>query len=222
MMRGRTIVMALVAAMLWLQGTASGQPAPDPAALPVAPLVTKKARVLADKLADEQGAAGASAEDRARWQARLDRRIGRPPAEVISIFNTWTHEFLPVDRADDVPEEHIDSFFRCHFTNRPTDMDGRLFRALIDAARHFGKGRIDIVSGFRAPKYNLMLRKKGREVARSSQHTLGSAIDFRLPGVPVTRLHAWARSRRLGGVGFYRASGFIHMDTGPVRYWEGR
>ena len=238
MSHGRTIILIL-AATLWLEGAASAQPAaatglasaaatsvssssPGPASLPVAPLATKKARVLADKLADEHDPAGASAKDRERWQAQLDQRIGRPPTEVISIFNTWTHEFLPVVHAEDVPEERIDSFFRCHFTNQPTDMDGQLFHSLVDAAHHFGKDRINIVSGYRAPKYNLMLRKKGREVARKSQHTLGSAIDFRLPGVPVRRLHAWARSLRLGGVGFYPSSGFIHMDTGPVRYWQGR
>jgi uncharacterized protein YcbK (DUF882 family) len=78
-----------------------------------------------------------------------------------------------------------------------------------------------VVSGFRHPKYNLMLRKKGHEVARDSQHTHGTAIDFRLPGVATDVLHRWAIGRRLGGVGLYKDSGFIHMDTGRVRYWSG-
>ena len=101
-------------------------------------------------------------------------------------------------------------------------MDPRLLAALFTAARHFGVRDVHIVSAFRAPKYNLMLRKKGREVARDSQHTHGSAVDFRLPGVPVTRLHAWATQQRLGGVGLYTGSRFIHMDTGPIRAWNGR
>jgi uncharacterized protein YcbK (DUF882 family) len=100
-------------------------------------------------------------------------------------------------------------------------MDEHLIGVLIAAARHFEVDRVDIVSGFRAPKYNLMLRKKGRAVARDSQHTKGNAVDFRLPGVPVARLRSWALSLKLGGVGFYPESKFVHVDTGPVRRWNG-
>jgi uncharacterized protein YcbK (DUF882 family) len=100
-------------------------------------------------------------------------------------------------------------------------MDAALARTLRDAARHFDRSRIDIVSGFRAPKYNLMLRKKGHEVARDSQHTHGNAVDFRIPGVGVKALEAWAKSLGLGGVGLYEGSGFVHVDTGRVRYWNG-
>jgi uncharacterized protein YcbK (DUF882 family) len=67
----------------------------------------------------------------------------------------------------------------------------------------------------------LILRKKGHQVARDSQHTLGHAIDFFLPDVPTRDLHAWAKAQKLGGVGIYLESGFVHMDTGPVRYWSG-
>jgi uncharacterized protein YcbK (DUF882 family) len=77
------------------------------------------------------------------------------------------------------------------------------------------------VSGFRHPKYNLMLRKKGHQVARDSQHTHGNAIDFWLPGISIPALHEWAKSKHMGGVGLYLGSGFVHMDTGPVRYWNG-
>jgi len=158
----------------------------------------------------------------ARWHARLDARLGKPARPVITIFNTWTHEYLPVDDPSEISQERIDRFFRCHFTGQPTRMDPRLFAALVTAARHFRVHTVHIVSGFRAPKYNLMLRKKGREVARDSQHTQGSAVDFRLPGIDVEKLHAWARQQRLGGVGVYLASKFVHMDTGRIRYWNGR
>lgn len=187
--------------------------------LPVVPApLTKKARHLAAKRQD----APMSPAERARWHAQLRARRGKPAPAVLNIFNTWTHEYLTVADPGEVSQERMDRFFRCHFTGQPTDMDPRLFAALVAAARHFHARDIHIVSGFRAPKYNLMLRKKGREVARTSQHTLGSAVDFRVLGVPVARLHAWARRQRLGGVGFYPSSGFIHMDTGPVRYWQGR
>ena len=62
---------------------------------------------------------------------------------------------------------------------------------------------VEIVSGYRAPKYQLMLRKKGHEVARDSEHPRGEAVDFRLPGVPTRQLLGFVRAQRLGGVGFY-------------------
>lgn len=194
----------------------------------------KKAEKLAAKR--QKISPQARSVSRTRWQRALDRRMGKPATPVINIYNTWTHETMVVDAPApvkprggkaaapplEVPQERLDRFFRCHFTNQPTSMDPRLFAALIAGARHFGSSRIEIVSGYRAPKYNLILRKKGREVARRSQHTFGHALDFRLAGVGVKRLHAWATGLRLGGVGLYPHSGFIHMDTGRVRYWEGR
>jgi uncharacterized protein YcbK (DUF882 family) len=149
-------------------------------------------------------------------------KVGAPPTKVISLFNTWTHEWIAVDAKGAMPDPSLVArFLRCHYTNRPTAMDPRLIGAVVTAARHFSARRVDVVSGFRHPKYNLMLRKKGREVARDSQHTLGHAVDFRLPGVAVGSLHRWAVSRRMGGVGLYLDSGFVHMDIGPVRYWGG-
>lgn len=151
-------------------------------------------------------------------------KVGKPAPKVISLYNTWTHEWLPLDadaKGGLPAPATVDRFLRCHFTNEPTQMDGALAKTLREAARHFGRDRIDIVSGFRAPKYNLMLRKKGHEVARDSQHTHGNAVDFRIPGIDVRTLESWARGLRLGGVGLYLGSGFIHVDTGRVRYWNG-
>lgn len=158
-----------------------------------------------------------------KWRKRLDKRIGKSPKRPVNIYNKWTHEMLAFDRGDtsEPPAELVNRFLRCHFTNQPTTMDPRLLPVLLKAAQKFGVSRVDVVSGFRDPKYNLTLRKKGRQVARRSEHTLGHAIDFRLPGIPVQKLHAWARSLRLGGVGFYRHSRFIHVDVGRVRYWQG-
>lgn len=183
----------------------------------------KKLRAWNAKLAAE------SAEDAARresWHKVLNKRIGKKPKPVVNIHNLWTLETMVVS-ADDkdpiaIPEPTIDRFFRCHFTNAPIDMDPRLFGKLVEAARHFDSPQIDIVSAFRSPKFNLILRKKGREVARRSQHTLGHAVDFRLHGVSIKELHGWVRKQRLGGVGFYPHSKFIHMDTAQVRYWTGR
>ena len=58
-------------------------------------------------------------------------------------------------------------------------------------------------------------------MARDSQHSKGTAVDFRVPGVSTLKLHAWVQSLHLGGVGLYPHSGFVHADTGPVRSWSG-
>lgn len=183
---------------------------------------SKKDKGLDEKTADE---AKERDEDRAAWQRALDKRIGKKAKKVINIFNTWTHEFVVVDfksKDDHYKYNTVCDFLRCHFTDEPTGMDKRLFKVLVDAANHFGAQRIDIVSGFRAPKYNLMLRKKGRGVARRSQHPLGNAVDFRIRGVSTSRLKSWAQGLRIGGVGYYPSSGFVHVDTGRVRSWTGK
>jgi len=146
--------------------------------------------------------------------------VGKPPAKVINLFNTWTHEWVSVDAtARRLPDGIPDRFLRCHFTNEPTDMDKRLSGVVLEAARHFGKRRVNIVSGFRAPKYNLMLRKKGRRVSRDSEHTRGHAVDFWLPGVSVEQLYEWAMANQIGGVGKYISDGFVHVDVGRKRTW---
>ena len=169
-------------------------------------------------------AASAAATDRASWHKELRRRVGKRPAPVINIFNTWTHEMVAVEagRAPDVSPSLVNRFLRCHFTNHEIGMAGELFGALVAAANHFKAARVDIISGFRAPKYNLILRKKGRNVARNSHHSHGRAVDFRLRGVSTEKLRDWARRRRLGGVGYYQNDGFVHIDVGPVRYWVGK
>ncbi len=194
-------------------GVAAAQPA----------VVVTPASKKTEYLAAKQLAAAAPAAAKAKAKVST-RKIGKPAPPVISLYNTWTHEWLAIDadvRASLPADATVDRFLRCHFTNEPTGMDDKLARTLREAARHFGRDRIDIVSGFRAPKYNLMLRKKGREVARDSQHTHGNAVDFRIPGIDVKSLEAWAKGLRLGGVGLYLDSGFIHVDTGRVRYWNG-
>jgi uncharacterized protein YcbK (DUF882 family) len=167
--------------------------------------------------------AATSAADKARWSRTLRGRIGKKPPALVNIYNTWTHEFVAVEAGQSATPspapELLNRFLRCHFTNHRTDMDARLFGVLVRAANKFRVSRVDIVSGFRAPKYNLVLRKKGRRVARQSEHTFGHAVDFRLPGVTTERLRNWARTLRLGGVGYYRDDKFVHVDVGPVRYW---
>jgi hypothetical protein len=139
---------------------------------------------------------------------------------ITTLFNMWTHEALPLVPGQSA-EERFHPFLRDHFTNQATHMDVRLIDVLSQVARKFRADRIEVVSGYRSPKYNLMLRKKGHQVARTSQHMEGHAVDFRVRGVPTPVLLRYVRSLHRGGVGFYPHSQFVHSDTGPIRFWKG-
>lgn len=76
-----------------------------------------------------------------------------------------------------------------------------------------------VISGYRSPQTNAMLRRRSTGVAAGSLHMRGQAIDVRLPGVPTQRLQELALALRRGGVGYYPKSDFVHLDTGRVRFW---
>ncbi len=76
-----------------------------------------------------------------------------------------------------------------------------------------------IISGYRSPVTNAMLRSQSTKVSSNSLHMQGRAIDIRLPDVPLSRLRQAALSLQRGGVGYYPASNFVHVDTGRVRSW---
>lgn len=82
-----------------------------------------------------------------------------------------------------------------------------------------GQGRFEIISGYRSPKTNNMLRGKSGKVAKRSLHMLGKAIDIRLTGMDTQKLRNTALKLKQGGVGYYRRSDFVHIDTGRVRTW---
>jgi Bacterial protein of unknown function (DUF882) len=164
---------------------------------------------------------GATANQRAEAHlAEPGERVGTRIQPVTTLFNIWNREALPliVGRAYKRP---FQLFLRDHYTKQATQADTRLAGVLAAAALRFHAPRVEIVSGFRSPKYNLMLRKKGHQVARESQHMQGTAVDFRIRGVEIETLREFVRSLRLGGVGYYPHTRFIHADTGKVRYWQG-
>src|SRR5262245_7757053 len=80
---------------------------------------------------------------------------------------------------------------------------------------------IAIVCGYRSPATNAMLRRRSSGVARFSQHMLGHAMDFYIPGVALEQIRAAGLRLQRGGVGFYPTSGspFVHLDTGSIRHW---
>ena len=80
---------------------------------------------------------------------------------------------------------------------------------------------IEVICGYRSAATNAMRHRQSSGVASNSYHIKGKAIDFRIAGVPLTKVKAAAENLSNGGVGYYPTSNFIHVDTGPVRTWKG-
>ncbi len=116
----------------------------------------------------------------------------------------------------------INRFLRDWRRNESTKMDPRLLDLLWETYRATGaRDYIHVVSAYRSPATNEMLRKRSSGVASKSQHMLGKAIDFYIPGVKLADLRRVALSLHGGGVGYYPKSGspFVHLDVGSVRHW---
>jgi uncharacterized protein YcbK (DUF882 family) len=116
----------------------------------------------------------------------------------------------------------INRFLRDWRRNEPTKMDPRLFDLVWEAYQASGsRDYIQVVSAYRSPATNGMLRGRSKGVAEKSQHMLGKAMDFYLPDVPLKRLREIGLKMQAGGVGYYPTSGspFVHFDVGNVRHW---
>jgi uncharacterized protein DUF882 len=116
----------------------------------------------------------------------------------------------------------IDHYLRDWRSQGQTTMDRHLFDILWEVYRDVdGKKPIQIISAYRAPATNAMLRRRSSGVARFSQHMLGHAMDFFIPDVPLEQIRFAGLRLQRGGVGFYPTSGspFVHLDTGNIRHW---
>lgn len=115
----------------------------------------------------------------------------------------------------------INRIFRDHRTGDIHEMDPKLTHILYGIRRHTGSDQaFNIISGYRSPKSNNMLRNKSSGVAKKSYHMLGQAVDINLEGVSVNNVRKAALAMdATGGVGAYGSSGFVHIDTGPRRTW---
>lgn len=119
-----------------------------------------------------------------------------------------------------IPCRRIDRLLRDHRTGEVAPISTRLLDLLYAlSVRLPNDAPFKVISGYRSPRTNTRLARAGRGVARNSLHTRGMAIDIRVPGCSLKRLHATAVALKLGGVGFYPKSGFVHVDVGRVRYW---
>ncbi len=114
----------------------------------------------------------------------------------------------------------LNQFLRDWRRNEKTEMDPALFDLIWEVYRKTGaKQPITVFSGYRSPATNGMLRSRSKGVAKNSRHTMGQAMDFYLPGVPLATIRRVGLQMQAGGVGYYPSSRFIHIDTGNVRHW---
>ena len=157
------------------------------------------------------GAASASAETR-----------------TLSMYFTHTKETITVTykrngRYDPAAIKKINWFLRDWRRNESTTMSLETVDLLWELHADLGSRKpVHIVSGYRSPRTNAMLKRIGRKVATKSQHMRGNAIDFYFPDVPVEKIMGSALVRKVGGVGYYPSSGkygFVHIDSGNVRHW---
>jgi len=147
----------------------------------------------------------------------------------LSFHHTHSGEDLTVTfkrngRYDADALKKLNHFLRDWRSQDSTTMDPHLFDILWEVTRDVdAKQPIQIISAYRSPKTNAMLRRRSAHtgVARFSQHMLGHAMDFFIPGVPLEKIRFAGLRLQRGGVGFYPKSGspFVHLDTGNIRHW---
>jgi uncharacterized protein YcbK (DUF882 family) len=146
----------------------------------------------------------------------------------LSFHHTHSNEDLTITfkrngRYDEAALKQLNHYLRDWRTQDQTVMDPHLFDILWEVYRDVdGKKPIQIVSAYRSPATNAMLRsRRSSGVARYSQHMLGHAMDFYIPDVQLEQIRYAGLRLQRGGVGFYPTSGspFVHLDTGSIRHW---
>jgi len=155
--------------------------------------------------------------------------LGAPnsTAKQIALTNLYTGEKLTVEffRNDAyVPGalEGIDVLLRDFRNGEKHAIDPALLDYLVDVAAQIGvPAAFSVISGYRSPETNERLHERSSGVSQHSLHMQGRAIDVRMSGVDCPDLAAHAEELKRGGVGFYRASNFVHLDTGAFRTWRG-
>lgn len=155
--------------------------------------------------------------------------IGSASAETRKLKLYFLHTKEKAEITYKVNGKYIDSglrkvnrFLRDWRRDESTKMDPQLLDLIWEVYQKSGsRDYIHIVSAYRSPATNNMLRKRSSGVAKNSQHTLGRAMDFFIPDVKLSKVREVGLKMGIGGVGYYPTSGspFVHMDTGRVRHW---
>ena len=144
----------------------------------------------------------------------------------LSLLNTHTGERLKEvvywEKGDYILDalENLNHVLRDHRTNQVHPIDPMTLDLMAAISRKVGaKQPFEIISGYRSPQTNRSLRNNSNGVAKNSYHMQGKAVDLRLQGVPLKTVRKAALDMRMGGVGYYSKSGFVHIDSGKVRSW---
>lgn len=143
----------------------------------------------------------------------------------LSLHNTHTNEKLDIAYFEDGEYvsgalRRLAQYLRDFRNGQVHGFDPALFDQLHTVQSMLGVGgRFEVISGYRSPDTNAMLRRRSSGVAKHSLHLEGRAIDVRLTSVDTAQLRDAALELAAGGVGYYRRSDFVHMDTGRVRRW---
>lgn len=147
------------------------------------------------------------------------------PSRALHFHHTHTGETLSVVYWQDGEYDTdalaaINEFLRDFRTGDEAAMDPKLLDLLHTVYGLTGSsGHFEIISAYRSPATNSMLRARSSGVAKRSQHLLGKAIDVRLTDVPIETIRKVAYDLGVGGIGFYSRSNFVHLDTGRFRTW---
>jgi uncharacterized protein YcbK (DUF882 family) len=167
------------------------------------------------------------------FAGRLVSRAAEPKLEAVSenpyslhFFHTHTGERLHIVYRDGQGYDQeslprLDRYLRDYRTGEIHEYDPRVFDLLHDLTTALGNPdlEIDVICGYRTRWSNEFLRTHGHGVARHSLHMQAMAIDIRVPGIPTAQLRDAALALHRGGVGYYAASDFVHVDVGRVRRW---
>ena len=148
-----------------------------------------------------------------------------PAARSLKLYNIHTGENLATTYWADgayVPEalHDIKRVLRDRRSGEEHEIDVRLLDLLVDLQRKLETAEpFSVICGYRSPRTNAKMAKAHSGVANHSLHMIGEAIDIRVPGRDLAHVHKAALSLKRGGVGYYPASDFVHVDVGPVRRW---
>lgn len=179
---------------------------------------TAPARSQTNRTQNAQPAPGAAA--RNRQQPRRP-----PPPRRLAIYNVHTGEsfngvYWQNGRYVPAASRRLSVIMRDHRSGSIRRVDPRLFDVLWQLSRTLRmRGPFHVWSAYRSPQTNYSLYLQSGSVAQNSFHVRGMAVDVTVPGRSQGTLARTARALRAGGVGVYRTSSFVHVDTGPVRTW---
>jgi uncharacterized protein YcbK (DUF882 family) len=163
-----------------------------------------------------------------RVAAATAAAVSTAPDRTLSFVHTHTSERLTTPyccNGEYVAKEltGINHLLRDFRVNEIKPIDPELLDLLYELNNRLGTDQpFHVISGYRSPQTNAMLHERGGShsgVATHSLHMEGKAIDIRVPGIKLAHLRDTAKALRIGGVGYYPAPDFVHVDTGRVRYW---